>query len=225
MSRPRPQISPGVALHITQRGVDRCATFLVDEDFAFYRWALQQAAAAADCAVHGYVMMTNHVHLLVTPSSASGAAELMMSLGRRYVRYFNDRYGRTGTLWEGRYRAAAVSSAAYLFACMRYIELNPVRAGLRSEPAAYEWSSHRHNACGDEDPIVTPHAQYRALGPGREARCAAYRALFTTELDVGVLATLRAAQRGRPALYRTPYQQAVEALRADPGSDHVAPAR
>jgi putative transposase len=201
-----------VPLHITQRGVDRCHTFLAAEDFAFYRWALGEARFAADCAVHAYALMTNHVHLLVTPADAEGPVRMMRSLGRRYVRYFNDRYRRTGTLGEGRYRAARIDSAPYLFACSRYIELNPVRAAIVADPSSYLWSSYRHNACGDDDSLVSPHPQYVALGMSRDARCAAYRALFATDVEPGVVATLRASLRGRPKLHPSPYRQAIDAM-------------
>lgn len=210
-------IVPGVPLHITQRGVDRCPTFLAADDFAFYRWALGEACRAAGCAVHAYVLMTNHVHLLVTPADAAAPARMMCSLGRRYVRYFNHRYRRTGTLWEGRYRDAVVDSASYLFTCARYIEMNPVRAGIVGAAAEYEWSSHRHNALEAVDPLVTHHACYLALGLSDSARRAAYRALFATDVEPGVLAAIRAEQRARPRVQATPYRQAVSALMEDSG--------
>lgn len=162
-------VVPDAPLHITQRGVDRCATFLADEDFAFYQWALGEATTKAQCAIHAYVLMTNHVHLLLTPLDSAGPSRLMRSLGRRYVGYFNARYRRTGTLWEGRFRSALVDSVPYLFACSRYIELNPTRAGLVDDPAAYPWSSFRHNAGGVDDPVLSPHPQYSALGSHRAA--------------------------------------------------------
>lgn len=209
MPRPPRLVVPNVPLHITQRGVDRAPTFLADNDFAFYRWCLRAAAADASCALHAYVLMTNHIHLLVTPTDIAGPARLMRSLGRRYVRYFNDRYRRTGTLWEGRFRSALIDSAAYFFACSRYIELNPVRAGIAVNPASYEWSSFRHNAYGAVDRVVTPHPQYDALGVESDARCAAYRALFDTELESNVVAAIRADLRGRPKPDATPYRRAV----------------
>lgn len=212
--RPR-VILPNVPLHVTQRGVDRRPTFLTADDFAFYRLALHEARCDARCAVHAYALMTNHVHLLITPADATGPARMMRSIGARYVRYFNDRYRRTGTLWEGRYRSALVGSLRYLLTCSRYIEMNPVRAGLADDPATYEWSSFRHNACGDDDPIVAHHPWYVALGANRATRCGAYRALFSTDVEPEVAAAIRAAQRGRP-LHPSPYDQAVDAL-----SDHA----
>lgn len=211
MPRCARRIVPQVPLHITQRGVNRCPTFITDEDFAFYLWALRDASIGARCAVHSYVLMTNHVHLLLTPDSESGPATLMRSLGRRYVRRFNERYNRTGTLWEGRYRSAVVDSARYFFACSRYIEMNPLRAGLVDEPGAYEWSSFRYNAGGADDLVISPNPLYVALGAERDVQCAAYRALFDVEPAPGLTAAICEAPRARPALNTTPYEQAVAA--------------
>ena len=166
----------------------------------------------AGCVIHAYVLMTNHVHLLVTPMDPAGPARLMQSLGRRYVRYFNDRFRRTGPLWDGRYRAARVTSSPYFFACTRYIEMNPVRAGIVDDPGRYEWSSYRRNAVESSDPIVTSHPLYAALGATPAARCEAYRALFVTDVSPEVTATIRAALRGRPRLFATPYREAVTAI-------------
>ena len=212
MPRPPRLVIPKVPLHITQRGVDRCPTFLVDQDFAFYRCALEQSAVEARCAVHAYVLMSNHVHLLVTPADTLGASRLVASLGRRYVRYFNDRYQRTGTLWEGRFRSTPVLSAPYLFTCSRYIELNPVRAGIVADPARYEWSSFRGNALGETDTVLTPHPLYVALDAVPESRRAAYRALFDTPLGPLAVAAVRASLHGRAKLHPTSYRQAIEAV-------------
>jgi putative transposase len=210
-SRPR-IILANVPLHITQRGVDRRPTFLADEDFTYYRWALREARIETRCAVHAYVLMSNHVHLLVTPSDVNGPARLLASLGRRYVRYFNDRYRRTGTLWEGRYRSTLVDSATYFLACSRYIELNPVRAGLVEEPGAYEWSSYRHNALGGHDAVVTPHALFATLGGNPASSRAGYRALFAAAVPSSVVATFRVASKLRPALHSTPCSPASDAV-------------
>lgn len=205
-------ILPGVPLHITQRGVDRCPTFLDSDDYALYRWALRESANEHGCAVHAYVLMTNHVHLLTTPSDLTGPACMMRSLGKRYVRYFNDRYRRTGTLWEGRYRSTVVDSLPYLFTCSRYIELNPVRAGMVPDPHAYEWSSYRRNAAGLDDGVISEHPKYTSLGSTPVVRCSAYRAMFATELTPAALAAVRSAHRGRSKRYSTTYHEAVEAL-------------
>jgi putative transposase len=211
MPRPPRIVLPGVPLHVTQRGVDRAPTFLAPEDYAYYRWMLRDSAAHAGCLVHAYVLMENHIHLLVTPADVGAPSRMMQSLGRRYVRYINDRYRRTGTLWEGRFRSAIVDSTAYLFACSRYIELNPVRAGMVTDPGQYVWSSFRHNALGRPDPLVTSRAEYEALGSDVDRRCLAYHALFRRQLAPTELARIRAEVRGRPKLYASPYRQIVVA--------------
>jgi len=193
---PRP-IVPGQPLHLIQRGNNRTAAFLDRQDLAFYLRVLHETSRRAGCAIHAYVLMTNHVHLLVTPQTARGPARMMQGIGRKYVRYFNERHGRTGTLWEGRYRSTLVDSDRYFFACSRYIELNPVRAGIVTDPAVCGWSSFRCNAMGRPDPIITPHATYRALGDCAAERCAAYRAMFDTPLGSDTLDAIRgAAKRG-----------------------------
>jgi putative transposase len=187
---------PDQPLHVIQRGNNRAAIFFDDADYACYRAWLIAAAARHGCAVHAYVLMTNHVHLLVTPRRADSLPRTMQALGRRYVRYVNVARHRTGTLWEGRYRAAPIDSEAHFLACCRYIELNPVRAGMAAHPRAYKWSSWRSHARGAADALVSEHALYRALGRSGAARQAAYRALFRTQLDAGFLAGLRKATNG-----------------------------
>ena len=137
---------PGQPQHVIQRGNNRSVMFLRPADYVRYLDNVRAACDQHGCAVHAYVLMTNHVHLLMTPTNAGGISRVMQSVGRRYVRYFNQSYQRTGTLWEGRYRAAAIDSEQYLFACYRYIERNPVRAGMVDDPADYRWSSHAANA-------------------------------------------------------------------------------
>ena len=145
---------PGVPQHVIQRGNNRESCFFDAEDYRCYLDALGHASKQCGCAVHAYILMTNHVHLLVTQERRDGVSAMMQSLGRRYVRYINDRHRRTGTLWEGRYKAALVDSERYLLACYRYIELNPVRAGMVELPGRYPWSSYRYNALGMPDSLV-----------------------------------------------------------------------
>ncbi len=171
-------------------------------DFVVFREFLRSALLQHSCALHAYVFMTNHVHLLVTPSTADGVSKAMQCLGRRYVRYFNDRHARTGVLWEGRFRATLIDSERYLFTCHRYIELNPVRAMLVRCPTEYRWTSHAANALGAEDSLISPHERYLALGRSPEARRVAYRALFESALEDTELEMLRMATQGewsRPA--------------------------
>ena len=173
---------PGVPQHVIQRGNNREPCFFAIQDYRYYLDALQSASVRFDCAIHAYVLMTNHVHLLVTPARGDGISAMMQSLGRRYVRYINGRYQRSGTLWEGRYKASLVDTEQYLLTCYRYIELNPVRAAMVDAPGDYPWTSYRYNAQEMSDALVTEHAEYRALGSSRPERCFAYRELFRLHL-------------------------------------------
>jgi putative transposase len=175
--QPRYRI-PGLPQHVVQRGNDRQATFYRPPDYFIYKNYLREAAATHNCQIHAYVLMTNHVHLLVTPAAEDSIPQLMQALGRRYVRYVNKAYGRTGTLWEGRYKACLIQADRYFLACQRYIELNPVRGGMVADPGEYAHSSYRYNALGHSDPLVIEHTTYTALGNSpAECRCA-YRSFF-----------------------------------------------
>ena len=207
---PRP-IVPGQPLHIIQRGNNRTQTFVDQRDYGVYLALLQLTRKRAGCAIHAYVLMKNHVHLLVTPETKVGPARMMQGLGRWYVRYFNERHGRTGTLWEGRYRSTLIDSERYFFACSRYIELNPVRAGIVDDPAGFEWSSFRGNAFGEGDHLLTPHETYRALGANRAERQAAYRALFDQPLGARVVDAFRIAAKRGTALGGAHWTQRIEA--------------
>jgi REP-associated tyrosine transposase len=169
---------PGVALHLVQRGRGRAPCFSGPADRIAYLDGLRDAARRSACPVHAYALMGNHVHLLVTPGCEGGAGELMRSAAEGYARHLARTHGHEAGVWEDGYDGTPVHARKYLFACMRYIELNPVRAGLVREAAAYRWSSYRANAQGEENALVTPHPVYFALGRSREERCAAYRALF-----------------------------------------------
>jgi putative transposase len=169
-----------VCQHVIQRGNDRQPCFGDEIDRLRYLELLGEMAARYGCAIHAYVLMTNHVHLLATPRSTGALSRVMQGIGRKYVAEFNKRHHRTGTLWEGRYKSCLVDADAYLLACYRYIELNPVRAGLVVEPSAYRWSSYRANAGCQHNALLQPHGTYLALGGTREARRAAYCRLFET---------------------------------------------
>jgi len=184
---------PQQPLHVIQRGNNREPTFASNEDCHFYLRCLQEAAEAQSLTIHAYVLMTNHVHLLVTPESELSLPKTMQSVGRRYVQYFNHVYGRTGTLWEGRYKSTLIDSEHYLLTCMRYIELNPVRAGMVSLPDDYPWSSYRANAQGKPDGLIAPHDLYKRLGRTAEARQAAYRELFRTQVSDADVEAIRDA--------------------------------
>jgi putative transposase len=174
---------PHVAQHVVQRGNDRQPCFFSPVDYQRYRHDLREIAMAEDCAIHAYVLMTNHVHLLMTPQKSGSVARVMQALGRRYVRYINDRYHRTGTLWEGRYKACPVDGERYLLRCHRYIDLNPVRAAMVADPADYAWSSFRSSALGHYDPLIRAHPCCRALAATSGERCDAYRALVMEATD------------------------------------------
>jgi putative transposase len=191
MSRHPRLILPAVPLHIIQRGNNRGPCFAGTADFLVYLTLLRQYAAETACDVHAYVLMTNHVHLLLSTSNRTGPSVLMRRLGQHYVQYFNRRHGRSGTLWEGRFRSCLVDSQRYLLVCQRYIELNPVRARMVETPGAYPWSSYRANAFGADDPLVTPHLAYIGLGAHDVDRRAAYRNLFLEELSEQLLAEIR----------------------------------
>ena len=204
MTRQPRFIVPGQPLHVIQRGNNRSAIFVAEADYAVFREWVALACNRRGCLVHAYVFMTNHIHLLMTPATADGTGAVMQSVGRRYVHYFNRKYGRTGTLWEGRYRATLIDSEQYLLTCYRYIELNPVRAGLVANPGQYRWSSYGANALGLYDPLVAPHALFRALGYDDESRMAAYRALFHDGLDGRTMSAIRDATNKAWALGRVP---------------------
>lgn len=169
---------PDVPLHLIQRARGGAACFFRERDGRVYLHGLRMCAERCECAVHAYVLMNNHVHLLVTPGRREGAAHLLRAVAARYARHVAEAYGRAGALWEEPFDASPVYAPRYLLACMRYIEDNPVRAGLVAEPGAYRWSSFGANALGREDPVVTPHALYYALGRTPEVRRARYRAMF-----------------------------------------------
>jgi putative transposase len=197
MSRLPRVVLPGHTLHIIQRGNNRSACFVDDVDRTRYLLALRRASNDARCAVHAYVLMTNHVHLLVTAGERQSPARMMQALGRRYVQHFNRRHGRTGTLWEGRYRSSLIDSERYFLQCSRYIETNPVRAGLVGGPGKYRWSSFRSNAYGQPNTLVRHHGVFLALGGSDSTRRDAYCALFERPLDTGVIDEIRhATNRG-----------------------------
>jgi len=203
----------GQPLHIIQRGNNRDAVFGSEPDYLFYLDCLERAAAEHGLSIHAYVLMTNHVHLLATPSDEQSVPKTLQSVGRRYVQYFNHTYRRTGTLWEGRYRATVIDAEGYLLTCMRYIELNPVRAqGMVEHPADYPWSSYRGNALGAQDSLLTPHEVYRRLGRSAEERQSAYRQLFRAQLSKADIEAIRRATNKAWALGSERFRARIEVL-------------
>jgi len=199
VARPPRLALPGVALHVIQRGNNRGACFVTDADRRLYLRYLAEAAGTHGCALHAYVLMPNHVHLLLTPQAGDAVALMMQDVGRRYVRLFNDAHKRTGTLWEGRYKAAMIDSERYYLTCQRYIEQNPLRAELVCNAADYPWSSYRHSALGIRNTLVTPHEIFTALGRDDGERRAAYAALFSEPIPPKEIEKIReATNKGWP---------------------------
>ena len=184
---------PGCAQHVIQRGNNREACFYDEPDYRAYLSFLKDAASSCCVDIHAFVLMTNHVHLLVTPGNDQGVSGMMQALGRKYVRYFNFSHGRSGTLWEGRYKSTLVDAENYLFIVYRYIELNSVRAGMVSHAADYPWSSYRSNALGEPMELLTSHLLYRQLGKTAAERQEAYRALFRGRMPERELEAIRAS--------------------------------
>jgi putative transposase len=208
--KPRFRVT-GLPQHIIQRGHNRQPCFLDDTDRRMYLAGLEEALHRHDVELHAWVLMSNHVHLLATQRSDHSLSRMMQMLGRRYVRWFNDRHERSGTLWEGRYRASLVESEGYLLACMRYIELNPVRAGMVRHPRDYRWSSHAANALGAADPLVTYHPVYLALRDTIPERLSAYRRLCDRALGEQDLAAIREAANSGTALGTDAFKDWIEA--------------
>jgi putative transposase len=204
MPRPLRNIVPGVAVHLIQRGNNRAACFRRESDYLLYLLHLRELSARLECAVHAYCLMTNHVHLLVSPSSAEACKRLMKQLGQRYAQYFNRTYSRTGPLWDGRYHSSVAASARYVLGCYRYIELNPVAAGMVNHPTLYTWSSYRANALGKDDRIVSPHAEYLALGLDAVAQRNSYTALFHEAMDRHSLQTFEPPREAATPWGQTP---------------------
>ena len=177
--------------HVTQRGNNRQACFFDNRDRHTYLELLCKAAIRRECSIHAYVLMTNQVHLLLTPGIAEGVSRLMQDLGREYVRYINKKYCRSGTLWEGRFKSSLVDSEAYCLACYRYIELNPVRAALVQSPNDYRWSSYRTNGLGETDRLITPHEQWLQLGTESQSRRMAYMKLIEAGMTCEQLDAIR----------------------------------
>jgi len=186
---------PGVSCHVTQRGNNRSPIFRASSDYDVFlvlmRWSFERLAVA----VHAYALMTNHVHLLVTPEKETALPRAMQALGLRYVQYFNRRYSRSGGLWEGRYRSALIHDERYWMTCMRYVELNPVRARIAVSPEHHRWSSYAHHAFGKPDSIITDHSLYLALGRPPEARELAWREICNQKMTPEELEHMRRSIR------------------------------
>jgi putative transposase len=212
MARQPRSFVQGAVLHVIQRGNNREPVFAHEGDYRFFLRCLAKACREHGLLVHAYVLMTNHIHLLAMPLHEASLPKALQSVGRRYVQYFNFTYQRTGTLWEGRYRASVVDSERYLLTCMRYIELNPVRAKLVADPAEYVWSSHCANARGAPDALVSRHELYERLGRSEAERQRNYRELFRAALGQADVDAIREATNKNWALGNDQFRKRVEEL-------------
>jgi putative transposase len=203
---------PGIPQHVIQRGNNREPCFYAVEDYRYYLDTLKEALQRNGSELHAYVLMTNHVHMLVTPLTEHGVSHVMQDLGRKYVRYINHTYKRSGTLWEGRFKSSLVDSDAYLLTCMRYIELNPVRAGMVAHPGEYAWSSYSTNAQGKDDDLISMHPIYALLGNDNETRQNFYRELFLQHLDSEQIHAIRDALNQQLVYGREDFKEKIEKM-------------
>lgn len=203
---------PGIPQHIIQRGNNRQVCFASESDFAAYASWLHEYSEKYQVKIHAWVFMTNHVHMLLTPTTQDGVSKMMQMIGRHYVRYFNYTYKRTGTLWEGRFKSCVVDAEQYLLVCQRYIELNPVRAGMVDSPSDYVWSSYQSNGLGKKVSFWSPHQIYKRLGAEESNRLKAYRELFTAHVGVDELEMIRKATNKGLAIGNDRFKQEVERL-------------
>jgi len=212
MPRPTRIDLPGVPQHLVARGNNKTALFHDDVDRRVFLRYIEEAALACRCDVHAFVLMTNHVHLLATGHENGAISRMMQAIGRRYGRYANRAHGRTGTLFEGRFKGSLIDSDRYLFTCMRYIELNPVRAGMVRQPGEYDWSSFRHNAGVEHFSWLVPRGEYQSLGKDRSQRAGAYRALFAEPIADADLEALRCHARKGEAVGGDEFLARIEAV-------------
>ena len=212
MPRPKRIDLPGLAHHLIVRGNNRHVIFPSDDDRSYFLECLGEARGRRQCDIHAFVLMPNHVHLLATARKPSGMSRMMQDIGRAYVKRLNSKYRRTGALYEGRFKSSLVETRRYFMTCMRYIELNPVRARMVSHPAQFPWSSFRQNIAGDPRGLLTPHPEYLALGSDAQARADAYCGLFEHEIDAVELEVIRQCAEQGCALGDDEFCQAVEGM-------------
>lgn len=208
-----PRISPaGVPLHLIQRGNNRHICFGALEDYSAYVGWLKEYSVKYAVDIHAWVLMTNHIHLLCTPKQDGAVSLMMQSVGRRYVQYFNYKYQRSGTLWEGRYKSCLVQAERYLIEVYRYIELNPVRAKMVEDPSGYVWSSYQVNALGKMSDLCTPHPEYLRLGGTKDERMKNYRALFSHHVEGDLLEEIRSSVNKGMAIGHGRFKDEIEVL-------------
>ncbi len=202
---------PGVPSHIVQRGNDRSACFFEEENYLFFLECLEEASERYDVAIHAYVLMSNHIHMLMTSQTVFGISRVMQLLGNRYVQYINKKYRKTGTLWEGRHKASLVDAEQYLLTCYRYIEMNSVRANMVNHPSDYRWSSYHCHATGSSSSIVKDHEVFLRIGPTPDERMHHYRALFRAGLDASDVSEVRKAVAFSAPLGNKQFKEQIEA--------------
>jgi putative transposase len=200
---------PKIPVHIIQRGNNRQVCFVAEDDYRYYLGWLKEYAKKSKCHIHAYVLMTNHVHLLLTGDNVDSVSQLMKGLGQRYVQYFNRAYGRSGTLWDGRFRSCLIQDELYMLNCMRYIELNPLRAGMVAHPREYPWSSYCANAEGKDSQLVEPHELYLSLGQDNLSRQNAYKELFGQPMDVDFVEQIRQSTNGNIVLGNSQFSEEI----------------
>jgi putative transposase len=215
---------PGVPVHVIHRGNNRQACFFEDNDRSFYLFHLRRLLRKTACSLHAYCLMTNHVHLLLTAAADHGCSQLMQGVAQLHTQYVNRNYGRSGSLWEGRFRSCLVQSEQYLLGCYRYIEANPVRAALCRHPRDYAWSSYRANAEEDVDTAISPHGEYLRLGPSAAPRRKAYGELFQVDPRYWRMEEIREATNGNFALGDTGFKRRL-ALQLGRRVDRGSPGR
>lgn len=212
MPRKKRFYQPGVPVHVFQRGHNKEPVFFDDQDYLAYLRFLKAAADDLGCLIHAYVLMTNHVHLLVTPQAENDISLLFQNIGRHFVPYINKTYRRRGSLWEGRHKGHILESEAYFLVCMRYIEMNPVRAAMVDHPGQYRWSSYAANAHGIDNAVLQPHALYLSLSDTCEMRQAAYRAGFDIEAQPDELELIRACLHSGTPLGSDRFKKTIESV-------------
>jgi len=198
--------------HIIQQGRDEQQIFFQEQDYQYFHDCLEAAAYNYDLRIHAYVLMPDHVHVLATPGASDSVSRTVQSVGRNYVQYYNECYNGSGTLWEGRYRATVLDEKEFLLTCSRYIELNPVRAGLVKHPRDYRWSSYAHNAMSLKDEMLSAHREYKKLGSDNKQRAAAYRALFKKKLSAETIALITESTIKGWALGNAKFAHRIEKL-------------
>ena len=203
---------PGIPVHVVQRGNNRAACFFSDDDYLYYKEVLAEGLRRYSASLHAYCLMTNHVHLLITPAYEDSISRVIQHVGRQYVQFVNKRHNRSGTLWEGRHKGSLIDAEPYLLTCYRYIELNPVAASMVKSPDEYRWSSYHANGHGKPDALLSEHPVYLALSANAKQRRQHYRALFRSRINAGDIRAIRKACYANQVLGDSRFRSEMERL-------------